>query len=201
MKQPIVLGLVGLLAAISAARAQPPAAAQRSPLQPPAAAPRSPSLQPAKPYRVVDLKSGSAVIDQPGNYVLNRSWSFKDLPDMPLNIIDVVADNVVLDFRGFAIDVEHMPDTAFITVIKVQAPFSPSRTRTYRYAAARKPRRCVALAPARKYRASEDLVSTQCRSPVASLSSAIRRSTPVSALVYRPREGSRTRPSVVSRAA
>jgi len=105
----IVLGLVGLLAAVSVARAQQPVAAQRSP-----------SLQPAKQYRVVDLKSGSAVIDQPGNYVLNRSWSFKDLPDGPLSIIDVVADNVVLDFRGFAIDVEGMPDTAFITVIKVQ---------------------------------------------------------------------------------
>jgi len=109
VKQLIVLGLVGLFAAVGVARAQQPVAAQRSP-----------SLQPAKQYRVVDLKSGSAVIDQPGNYVLTRSWTFKDLPDMPLNIIDVVADNVVLDFRGFAIDVEGMPDTAFITVIKVQ---------------------------------------------------------------------------------
>lgn len=110
MKPFIVLGVVGLLAAFNVARGQQPVAVQRSP-----------SLQPTKSYRVVDLKSGSAVIDEPGNYVLNRSWSFKDLPDMPLNIIDVVANDVVLDFRGFDIEVGgRMLDTAFITVINVQ---------------------------------------------------------------------------------
>jgi hypothetical protein len=92
-----------------------PAAAQQ-----PVAAAGSTSLKPAKPIRVVNLKNGSFVIDAPGNWVLNRSWRFEGLADVPLNIIDVVANDVVLDFRSFEIEVERFADTAPVTVINVQ---------------------------------------------------------------------------------
>lgn len=104
----VVLGVVGMLVALDPVAAQQPVSAD------------SPSLKPAKPFRVVNLKSGSFVIDAPGNWVLNRSWRFEDVPDVPLNIIEVVADDVVLDFRGFEIEVEGVPDTRAVTVINVQ---------------------------------------------------------------------------------
>lgn len=81
-----------------------------------------PMLQqrPAKPHRVVDLKSGSFVIDAPGDWVLNRSWSFEYRGEIPLNVIDVAADNVVLDFRGFRVEVHRTSDIARVTLINVQ---------------------------------------------------------------------------------
>jgi len=107
---------IGMLVIFGAASAQQPTPAQQSP------AASSASMKPTKPYRVVDLRRGSFVIDTPGNWVLNRSWTFEDvLNDIPpLNIIDVVADNVVLDFRGFEIEVSGTPDTPPVTVIRVQ---------------------------------------------------------------------------------
>jgi hypothetical protein len=110
-----MLVMVGPASAQQLPAAQPPAATQ----QPSAAS--SASMKPTKPYRVVDLKRGSFVIDTPGNWVLNRSWTFEDVSNaLPLNIIDVVADGVVLDFRGFEIEVTGTPDTPPVTVINVQ---------------------------------------------------------------------------------
>jgi hypothetical protein len=105
----VVLGVVGMLVALD------PAAAQQL-----VSAAGPASQAPAKPYRVVNLKNGSFVIDTPGTWVLNRSWRFEDLAEVPLNIIDVVADDVVLDFRGFEIEVEGSHDPAVINVINVQ---------------------------------------------------------------------------------
>jgi hypothetical protein len=104
----VVLGVVGLLVALDPAAAQQLVSAT------------SPASQtPAKPYRVVNLKNGSFVIDTSGNWVLNRSWHFDGVANT-LNIIDVVADDVVLDFRGFEIEVEGSPDAARVNVINVQ---------------------------------------------------------------------------------
>jgi hypothetical protein len=104
----VVLGVVGMLVA------NDPAPAQQS-----VSAASPASLKPAPPQRVVNLKTGSFVIDTPGTWVLNRSW-YIDGPNTSLNIIDVVADDVVLDFRGFEIEVEGSPDAALVNVINVQ---------------------------------------------------------------------------------
>ena len=105
----VVLGLAVLLSS-DFATAQPQPGTPNPTLQ----------QQPGKPHRVVDLKSGSFVIDAPGDWVLNRSWSLEYRGDMPLNVIDVVADNVVLDFRGFTVQVSNTRDIARVTLINVQ---------------------------------------------------------------------------------
>jgi hypothetical protein len=109
MKTVVVLGVVGMLVALDPAASQQPVSAA-SPI----------SVSPAKPYRVVNLKNGSFVIDTPGNWVLNRSWRLEGLAEVPLNIIDVVADDVVLDFRGFEIDVHVLSDVVPVNAINVQ---------------------------------------------------------------------------------
>jgi hypothetical protein len=110
VKRFIVLGVIGILVAPALVAAQ----------QQPAAAASPTSLQPATPYRVVDLKHGTFVIDQPGNYVLTRSWSFRATPDQPRVVIDVVANDVVLDFRGFEVEVEGVSGAPSITIVNVQ---------------------------------------------------------------------------------
>jgi hypothetical protein len=110
MKPSVVLGLAALLASFAPAYAQ----------STPSTASASASLKPAKPYRVVDLKMGSFVIDKPGNYVLTRSWTFQD-PGVAPVIIDVVAADVTLDFRGFEIDVTGVGGGGpLVTVVRVQ---------------------------------------------------------------------------------
>lgn len=119
MKPLIVLASAGCLALLGPVQGQPPpksAAATQQPLS--SAAPAS--LKPAKPLRVVNLKHGSFVIDKSGDWVLNRNWRFDDPADIGPILIDVVADNVVLDFRGFEIAVGLFDAPPVITVIRVQ---------------------------------------------------------------------------------
>lgn len=52
-------------------------------------------------YRVLDLSKVPLVIDRPGRYALGRDWNV-DL-DAPGTLIRVAADDVTIDFRGFAI--------------------------------------------------------------------------------------------------
>lgn len=119
MKPLTVLASVGLLVPLGSVEGQAPptgaAAAQR-----PASSAGPVSLKPAKPHRVVNLKNGSFVIDKPGTWVLNRSWRFENAGDIAPIIIDVVADGVVLDFRGFEIEVSGVGAPPTVTVINVQ---------------------------------------------------------------------------------
>ena len=52
-------------------------------------------------YRVLSLAEAPIVIDEPGRYALDRDWNV-DLPG-PGEVMDVVANDVTIDFRGFAI--------------------------------------------------------------------------------------------------
>jgi hypothetical protein len=107
MKVSAVLGLASLILFFAPAHAQPSGAAP------------SASLKPAKPHRVVDLKTGSFVINRSGDYVLTRSWTFED-PGVAPVIIDVVAAGVTLDFRGFEIEVQGVSGNPLVTVLNVQ---------------------------------------------------------------------------------
>lgn len=53
-------------------------------------------------YRVLNLSKVPIVVDEPGRYALDRDWNV-DLYEPGATIIRIVADNVTLDFRGFAI--------------------------------------------------------------------------------------------------
>jgi hypothetical protein len=110
MKTAILLGVVGLLASVGAATGQEAPVAGVSPT----------SLKPPTPHKVIDLKRGAFVIDQPGNYVLTRSWTLHATADIAPVIIDVVADHVELDFRGFEIEVTGVDAPPAVTVISVQ---------------------------------------------------------------------------------
>jgi hypothetical protein len=65
--------------------------------------------EPARPwkqqagYRVLNLTSVPIVIDEPGRYALNRDWNLDLEAPGPGTLIRIVADNVSVDFRGFAI--------------------------------------------------------------------------------------------------
>ena len=52
-------------------------------------------------YRVLDLSRVPIVIDQPGRYAIDRDWNVHVVE--PGTLIHIVADNVTVDFRGFAI--------------------------------------------------------------------------------------------------
>jgi hypothetical protein len=104
-----VLGLLGILTSFGILADE-----QRAPVG------ASSTTATAKPFRVVDLKTGSFVIDKPGNWVLTRSWRFLNVPNQPEVVIDVVADDVVLDFRGFEVEVEGVGGIPPATVINVQ---------------------------------------------------------------------------------
>jgi hypothetical protein len=52
-------------------------------------------------YRILDLSKLPLVIDEPGRYALKRDWNV-DL-DAPGPVLDIVANRVSIDFRGFAI--------------------------------------------------------------------------------------------------
>ena len=56
-------------------------------------------------YRVLDLSRVPIVIDKPGRYAIDRDWNV-DLA-APGTLIHIVADNVTVDFRGFAIAFGH----------------------------------------------------------------------------------------------
>jgi hypothetical protein len=105
-----------VLAVVALSFALAPAIPQERPVP----AGGSTALKPAKSYRVVDLKRGSFVIDEPGNWVLNRSWTFESSPDLAAIIIDVVADEVVLDFRGFALEVTGLSGIPSTTLVNVR---------------------------------------------------------------------------------
>ena len=52
-------------------------------------------------YRVLDLSRAPIVIDEPGRYAIDRDWNVHVVE--PGTLIHIVADNVTVDFRGFAI--------------------------------------------------------------------------------------------------
>ncbi len=52
-------------------------------------------------YRILDLSKLPLVIDEPGRYALKRDWNV-DL-DAPGTLIEIPADKVSIDFRGFTI--------------------------------------------------------------------------------------------------
>lgn len=119
MKPQAVVASVGLLVSLGSVEGQAPEL-KTVETQHPVSAAGPVSLKPAKPNRVVNLKNGSFVIDKPGNWVLNRSWRFEDSGDLAPIIIDVVADGVELDFRGFEIEVDGVGAPPTVTVINVQ---------------------------------------------------------------------------------
>jgi hypothetical protein len=65
-----------------------------------------PHPRPQRPgaAHVLDLSTLPAVIDEPGSYVLNRDWdvSVADVTSVH-SVVDVQADDVVIDFRGFEV--------------------------------------------------------------------------------------------------
>ncbi|HEX7079547.1 MAG TPA: DNRLRE domain-containing protein [Gammaproteobacteria bacterium] len=52
---------------------------------------------------VLDLSAIPAVIDEPGIYVLDRDWSFGMEVPIGSTLIEIVADGVLLDLRGFRV--------------------------------------------------------------------------------------------------
>jgi hypothetical protein len=66
-------------------------------------APRPPPQRPGA-ARVLDLSTLPAVIDAPGTYVLNRDWDVTEDTTSVHSVVDVLADDVVIDFRGFEVN-------------------------------------------------------------------------------------------------
>lgn len=89
-----LIGTLSLLVAAHAALAQPAASMKA------AGGPKAP-WRVENGYRILDLSKLPLVIDEPGRYALKRDWNV-DL-DAPGTLIEIVADKVSIDFRGFAI--------------------------------------------------------------------------------------------------
>ena len=54
-------------------------------------------------YRVLDLSRVPIVVDEPGRYAIDRDWNVDLAEPGPGTLIHIVADNVTVDLRGFAI--------------------------------------------------------------------------------------------------
>src|SRR5690348_9958810 len=89
-----LLGTLSLLVAANAVLAQPPANTK-------AAGGPKPPWRMENGYRILDLSKLPLVINESGRYALKRDWNV-DL-DAPGTIMEIVADKVSIDFRGFAI--------------------------------------------------------------------------------------------------
>ena len=73
----------------------------------------APIEQPPRP-KVLDLSLAPVTIDQPGDYLLDRSWNVGEAAAQP--IIRIEADDVVLDMRGFTISWDSASGSAGIVI-------------------------------------------------------------------------------------